>query len=399
MWVDQQYHLSYCTNIHPGKDWTETLAHLKENLPKIKARLSPEKPFGIGLRLSNKASEELNDQLLADFKAWLQKEGLYVFTINGFPYGNFHGEKVKEQVHHPDWTQKERLEYTQRLAVQLAQLLPEGQEGGISTSPIGYTHMYPGEKRQDALAAGSIQLASLTVFLHQLKKETGKLIHIDIEPEPDGLLENSEEFLEFYTDYLVPAAHKEFGKKLDLSTTKTEELLKRHMTLCYDVCHFSLAYEQPEEVFSKMESAGIRIGKIQISAALKAQRTNRNDQEIWKALSKFDEPVYLHQVTELREGTVVTYSDLPDLLKEKPRFSELRAHFHVPIFLDTFGVLRSTQKDIIRVLDYLKRKPVSTHLEVETYTWDVLPAHLKEPMADSISRELEWVLQKLDANE
>jgi len=399
MWVDQQYHLSYCTNIHPGNDWTETLAHLKENLPKIKGRLSPEKPFGIGLRLSNKASEELGEESLAEFKEWLQKEGLYVFTINGFPYGNFHGEKVKEQVHHPDWTRKERLEYTQRLAVQLAQLLPDLEDGGISTSPIGYKHMYPGERRIEALIKGSAQLAILAVFLHELEKDTGKLIHIDIEPEPDGLLENSEEFLQFYEDYLIPAARKEFGKSQKKPSYKAEELLKRYITLCYDVCHFSLAYEQSDEVFSKMERAGIRIGKIQISAALKAQSSGSDNEEIWKALSKFDEPVYLHQVTESRDGVVITYSDLPDLLKERPGFTELRAHFHVPIFLDTFGVLQSTQEDIIQVLDFIKRKPVSTHLEVETYTWEVLPAHLKEPMADSISRELEWVLQKLASDE
>ncbi|MBT8236116.1 MAG: metabolite traffic protein EboE [Bacteroidia bacterium] len=399
MWVDQQYHLSYCTNIHPGNDWVETLAHLKENLPIIKARLSPENPFGIGLRLSNKASVELSAQRLAEFKEWLQTEGLYVFTINGFPYGNFHGEKVKEQVHHPDWTSKERLEYTQRLAVQLAELLAEKQEGGISTSPIGYRHLYKGENRKEALAMGSTHLASLAVFLHHLEKETGKLIHIDIEPEPDGLLENSEEFLAFYGDYLKPAAENEFGKTLDMPASEAEELLKRYITLCYDVCHFSLAYEQPDAVFSKIEKAGIRIGKIQISAALKAHSGGSDDQEIWEALSKFDEPVYLHQVTESRYGQVFTYSDLPELLKIQPRFTELRAHFHVPIFLDTFGVLQSTQEDIIQVLDYLKRNPVSTHLEVETYTWDVLPAHLKEPMADSISRELEWVLQKLGADE
>ncbi len=399
MWVDQQYHLSYCTNIHPGNDWAETLAHLKENLPKVKARLSPEKPFGIGLRLSNTASLELNEIALAEFKEWLEKEGLYVFTMNGFPYGNFHGEQVKEQVHHPDWTSKERLDYTKRLAVQLAQLLPEGQEGGISTSPIGYSHVYPGERRGQALARGSEQLATLGVFLYQLEKETGKRIHIDIEPEPDGLLENSEEFLTFYKDFLIPAARKEFGRSLDMPASEADELLKRYITLCYDVCHFSLAYEQPLVVLSKMQEAGIRIGKIQISAAIKVHSSGNDNEEIWKALSNFDEPVYLHQVTESRDGQVFTYSDLPELLKIRPAFTELRAHFHVPIFLDTFGILKSTQEDIVQVLTYLKRNPVSAHLEVETYTWDVLPAHLKEPIANSISRELEWVLKKLDVDE
>jgi sugar phosphate isomerase/epimerase len=399
MQVHQHFHLSYCTNIHPGSDWAETFFHLQNYLPKIKARLSPDTPFGVGLRLSDMASRELDENKLRDFKEWLQSEGLYVFTMNGFPYGNFHGEKVKEKVHHPDWTTKERLIYTKRLAEQIAQLIPEGQEGGISTSPIGYRHMYPGEEHQEALETGSVQLAELAVFLDQLEKETGKLIHIDIEPEPDGLLENSEEFLMFYRNILIPAAIKAFGATLDIPSDKAEAQLKRYITLCYDVCHFSLAYEEPEDVFLKMEKEGIRIGKIQISAALKARSTGKDDEPIWKALSSFDEPVYLHQVTQATDDEVITYSDLPELLEKRPQFTELRAHFHVPIFLDTFGVLQSTQEDITQVLHYLKHTPVSAHLEVETYTWEVLPVDLKEPMADSISRELEWVLKKLDEDE
>ncbi|NND15394.1 MAG: metabolite traffic protein EboE [Eudoraea sp.] len=399
MQVQQQFHLSYCTNIHPGRDWTETIFHLKEYLPNIKARLSPDAPFGIGLRLSNNASQELNETNLKEFRQWLESEGLYVFTINGFPYGNFHGQAVKEQVHHPDWTSKERLEYTKRLATQLARLIPEGQEGGISTSPIGYTHMYPGTKRKEALLKGSEQLAELGVFLYELEKETGKTIHIDIEPEPDGLLENSEEFLSFYRDYLLPAAEIAFARALNIPADKAAQQIKRYITLCYDVCHFSLAYEQPSEVFVKMEREGIRIGKIQISAALKVHSTGENDDEVWKALSEFDEPVYLHQVTESKGGKVVTYSDLPELLTNRPRFNELRAHFHVPIFHDTFGVLQSTQDDIIQVLEYLKQKPCTAQLEVETYTWEVLPENLKQPVADSITRELEWVLQILNEDE
>jgi len=399
MRVHQHFHLSYCTNIHPGSDWAETIFHLQDYLPKIKARLCPEKPFGIGLRLSDKASRELAESGLQEFKRWLDNEGLYVFSMNGFPYGNFHGESVKEKVHHPDWTTKERLIYTKRLAEQMAQLVPEGQEGGISTSPIGYRHMYRGEKHEEALAIGSKQLAEMAVFLVRLEKETGKLIHIDIEPEPDGLLENSEEFLMFYRNYLIPAAIKVFSETLDLPADKAEALLKRYITLCYDVCHFSLAYEEPEDVFLKMAKEEIRIGKIQISAALKAHISVNNDEAIWKALSSFDEPVYLHQVTQSINGKVVTYSDLPELLEKRPQFTELRAHFHVPIFLDTFGVLQSTQNDITKVLNYLKQTPVSAHLEVETYTWEVLPAHLKEAMSDSISRELEWVLNYFEKDE
>jgi len=147
MLVTDKYHLTYCTNIHPGKDWELTFTQLQTHVPTIKAKLAPTVPFGLGLRLSNLASEELDaGENLKHFKHWLQDNDIYVFTMNGFPYGNFHNESVKDKVHAPDWTTKERVVYTKRLFRQLAYLLPEGISGGISTSPISYKHWYPDKK-------------------------------------------------------------------------------------------------------------------------------------------------------------------------------------------------------------------------------------------------------------
>ncbi len=36
--------------------------------------------------------------------------------------------------------------------------------------------------------------------------------------------------------------------------------------------------------------------------------------------------------------------------------------------------------------------PDVPHLEIETYTWDVLPAELKASAVESIAREYEWAL-------
>lgn len=397
MIVDSSFHLTYCSNIHPGENWKVTFKSLKENLPRIKRNLLPNANFGLGLRLSNLASEELNEgSNLAEFKKWLNENGLYIFTMNGFPYGNFHDTRVKDDVHSPDWTTQERLEYTLRLFEQLGELIPSEVEGGISTSPISYKHWFNTEsEKKKAFDVGAQNMISVALKLHQVEAETGKYLHLDIEPEPDGLLENTEEVLHFYEQFLIPVGKEAFGK-IGLSSIEAEGLVKRYITVCYDICHFSLAFEEPEHTFMKLTEAGIKIGKIQISAALKIVFVEGKENQLWKALEAFDEPTYLHQVTERKDAKVMTFSDLPEVLSKKNPFEELRAHFHVPVFLEDFGLLKSTQDHIVKTLDFLKSNTQLTdHLEVETYTWEVLPPSLKVPLVDSVVRELNWVKERM----
>lgn len=397
MRITDDFQLTYCTNIHPGQDWETTFDSLKRHVPEIKARTAMDKSFGLGLRLSNKASEQLGTgKKLDGFRFWLKQNDVYVFTMNGFPYGNFHDERVKDGVHAPDWTTSERVTYTKRLFDQLSVLLPEDMEGGISTSPISYKHWHTSEEAiRKAFAKGAESISEIILHLFHLETETGKYLHLDIEPEPDGMLENSDEVLHFFSDDLVPIAKPMLMDKLGKNDDEAMELIHRYITVCYDICHFSLAYEEPKDTFAKFAQAGIKIGKIQVSAALKirsAASGNKavGNEVIWEALSYFDEPTYLHQVTEKCDGAVKTYKDLPVVLKNKNPFEELRAHFHVPIFLEQFGVLHSTQDHILKVIEELKHTPVSGHLEIETYTWDVLPAALKKDLSESIIREIEW---------
>ncbi|WP_416445900.1 metabolite traffic protein EboE [Leeuwenhoekiella sp. A16] len=396
MLVNNKFHLTYCTNVHPGENWDLTFKSLKEYVPGIKNSLTEDK-FGLGLRLSNKASEELGTgDVLNGFKKWLDDNDIYVFTMNGFPYGNFHNERVKDLVHAPDWTTDERVIYTKRLADQLAILLPNDLDGGISTSPISYRHWHKTEDAtNNAFEKGAENLSQLIVHLHELEERTGKYIHLDIEPEPDGMLENSDEFLQFFSDYLLPIAIDHLKQELGSDSRKAKELIYRYITICYDVCHFSLAYEEPKETLQKLAENGVKVGKIQVSSALKILFNKGDNEEIWETLAQFNEPVYLHQVTQLIDGNVKTFNDLPDILAKKADFEELRAHFHVPLFLEKYGALYSTQDHILKVIAYLKDHAVTNHLEVETYTWDVLPAELKTDLGESITRELGWLTEKL----
>lgn len=397
-------HLTYCTNIHPGENWEAHFKQLQQHVPLVKAALSPQQPFGIGLRLSNTASLELSKEpALQQFKAWLQEQDCYVFTMNGFPYGGFHNVVVKDQVHTPDWTTADRVAYTIRLFRLLAALLPEGMEGGISTAPLSYKLWSTRceEERSSVTESATLNLLLVVEQLVRIRRTGGPLLHIDIEPEPDGLLENSQEYIDWYFQRLLPAGIPFLVDKFGITEAEAATLVKDHVQLCYDVCHFALAYEQPAHVLSRMQQHGLKIGKLQISAALKAALPPAGTQEreaVINAFRTFNEPVYLHQVIARTGNGHTHYPDLPQALDDadNPQVKEWRSHFHVPLFIDRYGLLSATQEDIVEVLSILRSQAFTTHLEVETYTWEILPPDLKLPVDQSISRELAWVRQQLE---
>jgi len=349
-------HLTYCTNIHPAVGWEAVLDSLRAHAPALRARLSPDAPFGIGLRLSGAESRELLDgDRLDEFRAWLDAECLYVFTINGFPHGTFHGQPVKADVHAPDWRSEERVAYTLRLASILEALLPDGVDGTISTSPLSYRPWVDGDL--DACTANVLRVGD------ELR---GTRIALAIEPEADGALSDVDDLVRWWPD----------------------ELDREHVTVCFDACHSAVAYEEPGEALAALDAAGIRIGKAQLSAALRLPVIARAE------LERFADPIYLHQVTQRSaDGSLQSWPDLPQALSGYGGGEEWRVHFHVPIFMERYGALQSTQDHLRDVIERVRGR--TSHLEIETYTWDVLPAELKTSSVDSIAREYEWVLDVL----
>jgi hypothetical protein len=390
-------HLTYCSNIHAGESWNDHFAQLKKYIPCIKQQVAPDQPFGIGLRLSNIASLELGkEDNLEAFRQWLQQQDCYVFTMNGFPYGSFHHTVVKDQVHAPDWTMHDRLQYTIRLAQILAALLPEGMEGGISTSPLSYQFWHEKDELETVFENSTMYIVRVVEELIQIKDDTGKLLHLDIEPEPDGLLGDSKAFFEWYTRYLLPMGIQYLHDHFGYSEVLAASTIKDHVQLCYDICHFAVCYEDHAAVLQKLEALGIKVGKIQVSAALKGSFSNdiQKRATVIEAFKNLDEPTYLHQVVALQEDrTLKSFRDIPFALQDanNPSTTEWRAHFHVPLFIENFGVLSSTQNDIEQVLSLHQKQPFTSHLEIETYTWEVLPAEMRLPIDDSIIRELQWV--------
>jgi len=329
-----------------------------------------------------------------------------VFTINAFPYGPFHGEPVKENVYAPDWSTTDRLDYTVKVAELLAPLVARhaanNNFGSISTVPGTFKPLVEG--RQEAIRQNLVQCVAQLV---KIKRDSGVEIALALEPEPYCMLETIDETVEWFQNYgFSKDSCSELGKLCGVSSSEAEALLRTHLGVCYDVCHAAVEFEHARDSLADLKSAGISIPKVQLSSAL---RVRKMDHETAVKLSEFNEPVYLHQVIQRVDAvnrsdkgmqSLTRHLDLPQALKELENGvgvdTEWRVHFHVPVFLDVLEHFDTTQFFLKEVLAELRENPVSPHLEVETYTWDVLPANLRtSDIATAIAREMTWVLDEL----
>ena len=336
---------------------------------------------------------------LAEFQDFLAAHNLYVFTLNGFPYGAFHGPRVKAEVFAPDWQYPTRLSYTIRLAGILAKLLPAGMSGGISTLPLSYKP-WISYRKQEAMVRITRNLILMTKELMAIKARGGPSLHVDLEPEPDGLVENTRELVEYYQEWLFSYGGKLLADMAGMAEDKAQEALLEHLQVCLDTCHMAVAYEDPQASLKMLAENGIRVGKVQITngwRVLLGSEMDRREQLV-RELTPFSNSPYLHQVVGRRQkGVRVQYRDLNEALADLKHASESewRIHYHLPLFVERFGNLEATQDVTREVLQLLGSGKVTEHLELETYTWELLPADLKIDLVDSLEREYRWVLDIL----
>jgi len=392
-------HLTYCSNIHPGESWAEVRANLGRHVLAVRDRLQPTGGFGIGLRLSARAAAELSaPEALAECRDFLAGQGLYVFTLNGFPYGAFHGTRVKEDVYLPDWRDPERLRYTNQLADLLAELLPDdpGLAGSISTVPGAFKPALGGPADVARMVEHLLQQVA---HLVALQARTGRRIGLALEPEPHCFLETTAEAVAFFGQHLhSPAAVQRLAALTGLDTGAAEQALRTQLGLCLDLCHAAVEFEDAADCIRQLREAGIPVLKLQISAGL---RLPTLDDAALAALRRFGDAVYLHQVVQRGPDGLQRFADLPEAFAALPPVRtghEWRVHFHVPIFLDRLAPFASTQAFVREVLALQRQQPVSAHLEVETYTWDVLPEPFRSGTVDeAVARELAWARTELTA--
>ena len=366
-------HLAYCTNIHRGEDWPETFAALRTHTLAVRARVCPpDEPFGIGLRLSDLASRQLaaEPKTRDDFRRWLEENNAYVFTINGFPFGRFHGTRVKEQVYAPDWTADARVEYTCRLFDLLAEWLPPGVGGSVSTLPGSFKGF---DADEDAMRRN---LRRCAAHITRASERTGRALSLALEPEPLCWFENTAETLDFFA--------RLGGGDLPIG-------------VCFDACHFAVEYEPARTALEALTAAGVPVAKLHLSSALKV----RPLPAVRQALRAFADDVYLHQTIIRRNGSgaLTRCLDLAPALDSSAAESgdEWRIHFHVPLHSPPGDGFDTTTADLLGALDWLQKNPsLCQHLEMETYTWEVLPPELRSAsVEEQLTREYEWTLARL----
>lgn len=386
--------LVYCGNVHAGDDLDAVLYSLRHFVAPV-GRARGLEGAGTGLWLNNAVATRLDASAaeLARFRAALDASGVRLFTLNGFPYGDFHARAVKAAVYRPDWAEPARKTYTLQLARILAACLPADQaEGSISTLPLGFQPDWSPARQEAALD----QLCEVAAELAQLAEGSGRHIRLCLEMEPGCVLEATSQVLELFSVQLPAAADRQGIPRA---------LLERHLGICYDVCHQAVMFEDIPASLQALDAAGIVIGKIQVSSALEA--ATPGDDATRALLVGFAETRYLHQVRcRDRQGRVWGLMDLPEALADAtfPR-EPWRIHFHVPVQSRALfsGELGTTQAAIGQVLDFLAahRDRVHPHLEVETYTWQVLPQALRPAddaqLIDGLARELHWLQQQLDS--
>jgi hypothetical protein len=380
--------LGYCTNVHAGADLYQTRANLSRFAVAVRQRFCPEAPLGIGLWLSaSSARELLEDDRLEEFRDWLNISGLLPFTFNGFPYGDFHQRVVKHQVYLPTWAEPDRWTYTDNLITIQDRLLPPGLEASLSTLPLAWGQP-PLTPSQRTLCADALR--RIADRLARLEADSGRRVTLCLEAEPGCELQYSRDIVLFFEE--------------DLLRGHDERPIRRHLGVCHDVCHAAVMFEDQTEVLNRYRSAGLRVGKVQVSSAVRLPAetlASANRAAALLQLASFNEDRYLHQTVVRANEAATFHEDLSHALRDAERHAavgEWRVHFHVPVYLERFGHLEAMQEAIHDCLGWAAKHGLTNHYEVETYAWSVLPAELQQPdLSAGIAAEMAWFDQTIRA--
>ena len=373
--------IGYCTNVHAGTDLATIRQRLDEVAVPVAQTLGANERLGIGLWLPNSAALELNSlDKIKSLRDWFAERSFNAFTINGFPYDNFHLPVVKHRVYLPTWADDTRLAYTIRLAKILAGLHRDSDNSlaTISTLPIGW----PSANDDEAIKQSGARLRKLAMILGEIETETGVRVVIGIEPEPGCVIDRWQDMTQFFETELPQPLHR------------------KYIGVCHDVCHSAVMFEDQTKVLFGYAGAGIMVAKVQVSSAidlpLATMQSDERDEAVAQ-LRSFAEDRYLHQTGCIdATGTFRLVEDLPQWLSSDGvnQDAHVRVHFHVPIFLKSFGQLRSTQGAIgqcVQTLLQTDAPEFTGHWEVETYAWTVMPPEMRASgLAADIARELEW---------
>lgn len=366
----QTVHLGYCTNVHAGEDLPEIVGQLDTYAVTARRALGADR-LGVGLWLAAPVAAQLaaDPGAVEELRHDLDVRGLDVVTLNGFPYGAFHAPVVKHAVYRPDWLTDARMDYTADLALVLAGLLPDdAARGSVSTLPLAWRTPWTAADR----AAARGRLAELADRLAAVHARTGRLVRVGFEAEPGCVMETTGQ------------------TAAELAGADT-----RYLGVCLDLAHLACAWEEPAAALARLAAAGLPVVKVQVSAALQAD--DPQDPATAAALRPYAEPRFLHQT---RSAAGPAADDLGEAL-DAGLPGPWRVHYHVPLHADPQPPLRSTVGVLRTALAELVggERAVCDHLEVETYTWNVLPPGQRPSgpgrLAEGIAAELAFTRGEL----
>jgi len=389
-------HLTYSTLVHQTDDWDQLWKSVNTYLPAVKLRVAPDQPFGVCLRTSAPSAAALSadPSKRAALKQFFADQDLYLYTANAFVYGVFKKQVIKEDVYEPDWQTPERREYTKQVASLLAELAPEGVNPSIQSAPLGFKPKVTGAHVVDEYTSNVIDVVA---HLVDLTKTTGKTVTLGLEPEPRCYLETTDETIAYFTNYLFSGeTAKKLAKKTGLNEADAHQAMRDYTGVVFDIGHQSVGYEDIPVSLQKLVDAGVHIVKLQEAASMHMPNVT---QKTVDALQTFAKTIYLSQTCQKKDGKTTWFLNLEDAFEafqKDPGPRDWRTHFHVPVFLDDLGAFGTTRFALEQALAFHKQTPLSTHLEIETYTWDVLPDHLKTgDIVEYVTRELQWVKGQL----
>jgi hypothetical protein len=389
-------HLTYSTLVHQTDNWEQLWKSVNTYLPAVKARVAPHEKFGVCLRTSAPSAELLSAEpsKVADLKKFFADNDLYLYTANAFVYGVFKKQVIKEDVYEPDWATPERRDYTKKVANLLAELAPEGINPSIQSAPLGFKPKVTGE---DVVEAYTSNVIDVVAHLVELKKKTGKTVTLGLEPEPRCYLETTDETITYFKNHLFSGATaKRLAKQTGLNEADAAQAMRDYTGVVFDIGHQAVGYEDIPASLQKLVDSGVQIVKLQEAASMYIPDVS---QKIVDALQTFAKTIYLSQTCQKKDGKMTWFLNLEDAFEDwykNPGPREWRTHFHVPVFLTDLGAFGTTRFALEQALAFHKKTPLSTHLEIETYTWDVLPDHLKTgDIVEYVTRELDWVKGQL----
>lgn len=391
MLIKKRYNLTYCTNIFKEKNWKALFYKLNVYIKILKLNFK-KKFFGISLCVSKNMTIDL-EKNISNFKIWIKKNNVYIFLINGFVYKTFHQKKIKENIYLPDWTSSKRVNYTINLINILNKLMTNRCNGGISTLPISFKLWIKFKNNIYIFLKSAKYFSKITKILMILNKKQNKIIYLDIEPEPRCTIETINEFIIFFENWFIPTLRKY------LKTKNSEKFGYKHIRLCYDICHFSVNFENHKNIINILNKTKIKIGRIQISSALKFKnnKVNNLNKSYIKILKTLNCSPFLHQTTEKFGDKIIKHMDFKHIIKDldKKLLSKFKIHFHVPVYIKEYEVIKTTQNEILQLLRHLNKIHKIQHIEIETYTHSLIS---KISQLKSIIKEYNWTIDAINKN-